>query len=194
MLRDRETPVRAILGGMAAGVVGAAVMTAIEKVEQRVTGRPNSYVPARTLAHLLRLRKPDEDRWARNMAMHYGTGALVGVVRGVMGAAGLRGPWAATLFTPLRLTVDQTLENATGVGAPPWTWPRDELVIDVAHKAVYALVTGAAADRLTAAPHSTGSSSCWTNSSNTAASRDRWCARWATRPRCCRVISISREP
>jgi hypothetical protein len=151
MLRDSETPVRVVLGGMAAGLAGAAVMTAVEKVEQRMTGRPDSYVPARTLAHLLRLRKPDEDRWARNMAMHYGTGALVGVVRGVMGEAGLRGPWAATLFTPLRLTVDQTLENATGVGAPPWTWPRDELVIDVAHKAVYALVTGAAADRLTAA-------------------------------------------
>lgn len=39
-------------------------------------------------------------------------------------------------------------ENATGVGTPPWTWPRDELVIDVAHKVVYALATGAIADRL----------------------------------------------
>jgi hypothetical protein len=73
----------------------------------------------------------------------------VGALRGVMAAAGLRGPWAATLFTPLRVSVDQTLENLTGVGAPPWTWPRDELVIDVVHKAVYALVTGAAADALT---------------------------------------------
>jgi len=139
---------RAVVGGLAGGLAGAAVMTAVEKLEQRATGRPNSYVPARALAHLLRLPKPDEDRWGRNMAMHYGTGALVGVLRGVMAEAGLRGPWAATLFTPLRLTVDQTLENATGVGAPPWTWPRDELVIDVAHKAVYALVTGVAVDRL----------------------------------------------
>jgi hypothetical protein len=40
------------------------------------------------------------------------------------------------------------LENATGVGAPPWTWPRNELVIDVLHKGVYSLVTGAVADRL----------------------------------------------
>ena len=31
---------------------------------------------------------------------------------------------------------DQTLENATGVGAPPWTWPTDEQVIDLLHKAI----------------------------------------------------------
>jgi hypothetical protein len=139
---------RAALTGLGAGLAGAAVMTAVEKVEQRLTGRPDSYVPARTLAHLVGLDRPDQDRWGRNMAMHYGTGALVGVVRGVMAASGLQGPWAAALFTPLRLTVDQTLENATGVGSPPWTWPRQELIIDVAHKAVYALVTGAAVDRL----------------------------------------------
>ncbi|GAA1422868.1 hypothetical protein GCM10009601_25040 [Streptomyces thermospinosisporus] len=29
------------------------------------------------------------------------------------------------------LTSDQILENATGVGAPPSTWPRRELVVDV---------------------------------------------------------------
>jgi hypothetical protein len=140
---------RTLAVGVAAGLAGAAVMTAGEKLEQLVTKRPDSYVPGRTLARLLGLRQPEQDRWARNMAMHYGTGALVGIVRAVMAEAGLRGPQAATLLTPFRLTVDQTLENATGVGAPPWTWPRDELVIDVAHKAVYALATGAAADRLT---------------------------------------------
>jgi hypothetical protein len=140
---------RAVLAGIAGGLAGTVVMTLGEKLEQLATKRPDSYVPAHTLARLLRLPKPDQDRWVRNMAMHYGTGALVGILRGVMAEAGLRGPQAASLFTPLRLTVDQTLENATGVGTPPWTWPRDELAIDVAHKAVYALATGAAVDRLT---------------------------------------------
>jgi len=140
---------RALIAGATAGLAGTATMTLAEKLEQLVTKRPDSYVPARTLAHLVRLPKPDRDDWMRNMAMHYGTGVLVGTVRGVMAEAGLRGPQAALLFTPLRLTVDQTLENATGVGSPPWTWPRGELVIDVAHKAVYALAAGAVADRLT---------------------------------------------
>jgi hypothetical protein len=143
---------RAAATGVLAGLGGVAVMTAGEKLEQALTKRPNSYVPGRTLAHVLRLRRPDRDRTDRNWAMHYGTGAALGALRGVMAAAGLRGPQAATLFTPVRLTVDQTLENLTGVGSPPWSWPRSELAIDVGHKAVYALATGALADALTPAP------------------------------------------
>lgn len=54
------------------------------------------------------------------------------------------------LFTVLRLTSDQILENATGVGAPPQTWPRSELVVDVLHKVVYAYATGVVADALAA--------------------------------------------
>jgi hypothetical protein len=73
----------------------------------------------------------------------------------VMAAANLRGPFASLMHTNLRLSFDQTLENLTGAGAPPWTWPRDELVIDVSHKAVYSFVTAAICDaRVPAAPGS----------------------------------------
>ena len=54
------------------------------------------------------------------------------------------------MFTAVRLTNDQILENATGVGAPPLTWPRPELAIDVLHKSIYAFATGAVADLLAA--------------------------------------------
>jgi hypothetical protein len=134
--------------GAAAGIAGVAVMTAAEKVEQWLTERPSSYVPARTLAHVLGLRKPNEDRWGRNVTMHYGNGVLLGALRGVMSAANLRGPRASLMLAPVRLTWDQTLENLTGVGAPPWTWPRDELVIDVLHKTIFSLATGVASDAL----------------------------------------------
>jgi len=140
---------RAALVGVAAGVAGVAVMTVGEKAEQAVTGRPNSQVPAKTLQRLVGRRHLEEsDVW--NHAMHWGTGAAVGVLRGLMAHAGLRGLPGSLAFTGVRLSVDQTLENATGVGAPPWTWPKDELVIDVLHKAVYALVTGVVVDRLLA--------------------------------------------
>ena len=137
-----------ILRGAAAGIAGAGVMTAVEKAEQAFTHRPDSFVPAHTLAHLLGLSDPDRDSVARNWAMHYGTGALAGVLRAAMAGANLRGPGASVMHTQIRLSIDQTLENLTGVGAPPWTWPRDELIIDVFHKAVYAMATGAAADAL----------------------------------------------
>jgi hypothetical protein len=112
---------KAAVTGAAAGVVGAAAMAAAAQLEQLATRRPDSYVPGRTLARLMHLAEPDTDRWTRNMAMHYLAGALAGAPRGVMSAANLRGPLASLMHTNLRLTFDQTLENATGVGAPPWT-------------------------------------------------------------------------
>lgn len=143
--------------GMIAGAAGVAAMTAVEKLEQRVTGRPDSYVPSRTLGHLLKLDQPDADRVGRNHLMHWGTGILLGAVRGIMAERGRRGARGSALHTAVRLATDQTLENASGVGSPPWTWPRHQLAIDVAHKAVYGWVTGWVADRLV--PARPGSSS-----------------------------------
>jgi len=77
-------------------------------------------------------------------------GAAAGLAGGAImtAVANLRGATASFLHTWVRLAIDQTLENGTGVGAPPPTWPRDELVIDVGHKAVYAFATGVVADAL----------------------------------------------
>ena len=144
---------QAILGGLVAGLAGVAAMTATEKLEQVVTRRPNSYVPALTLERLLRLpAKPDAERRGLNWAMHWGQGILLGATRGLMAERGLRGPVGSFLFLNLRLLNDQTLENATGVGAPSWTWPVDEQVIDLLHKGIYAFTTGFIADRLVAGP------------------------------------------
>ena len=143
----------AAVRGLAAGLAGVAAMTAVEKLEQAFTHRPNSFVPGHTLEQLLRLpSKPDEERLWMNWVMHWGQGVLLGAVRGLMAERGFRGPVGSLLLMNLRLLNDQTLENATGVGAPPWTWPTDEQAIDLFHKAIYAFITGAAADSLVAGP------------------------------------------
>lgn len=139
---------RAVGAGALAGTVGVVAMTLGEKLEQAVTARPDSEVPGRSV---LRLAGRDDRRPRRrrvNLPVHAGMAIGVGTVRGVMAFAGLRGPWASAMFTVVRLTADQTVENWAGTGAPPWTWPRAELVIDVLHKAVYAFTTGAVADAL----------------------------------------------
>jgi hypothetical protein len=141
--------VAAAYKGLVAGAVGVAAMTLAEKVEQSLTGRPDSYVPAHTLERLLRQpHKPDRERIGMNWMMHWGQGILLGAVRGWMAEAGIRGPVGSFVHLNLRLLNDQTLENATGVGALPWTWPVDEQVIDLLGKGVYAFVTGAVADAL----------------------------------------------
>lgn len=156
MRRDSSKAVRArtvrvlrqgSLHGLLAGAVGVGVMTLSEKAEQALTGRPSSQVPGRTF---LRLPAVRGRRRSMNPAMHVGQGVALGVLRGVMADSGLRGGWSSAMFTVARLINDQTLENATGTGAPPWTWPRRELLVDLAHKSVYAFATGVVADWLAA--------------------------------------------
>jgi len=108
-------------------------------------------MPARVLERLTGAReRPGRQPLLLNWAMHFGQGALIGVVRSLMATAGLRGPWASAMFAVVRLSNDQILENATGAGAPPQTWPRPELVVDLLHKSVYAFATGLVADALAA--------------------------------------------
>nr|XP_019043759.1 hypothetical protein I302_08340 [Kwoniella bestiolae CBS 10118]OCF22689.1 hypothetical protein I302_08340 [Kwoniella bestiolae CBS 10118] len=126
--------------GLTAGFLGVAVMTAGEKVEQALTKRPNSEVPGLTLARLI--GRSDGEKGKLNLVMHYGQGALLGVVRAFMATHGMRGPFVDFILTGMRLSVDQTLENWVGSGALPWTWPVSEQVIDILHKGVFAFATG----------------------------------------------------
>jgi hypothetical protein len=148
MTTTRQTSLVTAAGrGALAGLAGVLVMTIGEKVEQRVTGRRNSYVPARALLAMA------GDQWSEsttpaawNHAMHWGTGALLGALRGVWSATGIRGTQATATHTVVRLAFDQTVENTTGVGAPPSTWPTSERALDLAHKSLYSIVTGLVAD------------------------------------------------
>lgn len=63
-----------------------------------------------------------------------------------MNLYGISGPFANFMFTGMRLLTGQTLENWTGVGAPPWTWPISEQWVDVVHKGVFATGTGVLCD------------------------------------------------
>jgi hypothetical protein len=139
--------------GMLAGAGGVAVMTVAEKLEQQLTGRPDSYTPAHTLERLLGMpQRPDHKRYALNLGMHVGQGTLLGAWRGMMAEGGLRGWRASAMFAVIRLANDQTLENIAGEGAPPWTWPRNELAVDLLHKSIYAFTTGLIADALATDP------------------------------------------
>ncbi|UOQ78680.1 hypothetical protein MUN84_09175 [Hymenobacter sp. 5516J-16] len=85
--------------GILAGAAGVAAMTIAEKIEQRFTRRPDSYVPAHTLERLLGLpHRPDAQRLGLNWTMHWGQGILLGAVRGLLAARGIRGRWAPSCF------------------------------------------------------------------------------------------------
>jgi len=146
-------------------------MTFGEKAEQALTNRPNSDVPGKTLARLLGISPTyyNSHSTGVNWAMHWGQGIAAAGIRGVMSYYGIVGPFGSYLFMGVRLLIDQTLENWTGVGALPWlvhrnamhycelevltvlcsrTWPVNEQIIDLLHKGIFAAVTGYVADRL----------------------------------------------
>lgn len=140
---------RAAGTGAVAGLVGGTVMVMGEKIEQAITHRPNSYVPARALMTLLGQHPSDTAKpFIWNHLMHYSTAATLGALRGVWAVTGIRGTYANAWHTVVRLGFDQTIENATGVGAPPAAWPTREKTVDLLHRAVFSAVTGMVADRM----------------------------------------------
>jgi hypothetical protein len=144
---------RGIRTGIIAGVAGTTVMTLSEKLEQVLSGRPDSYIPAHTVERFLGLpTKPDSERTWMNWAAHWGLGVLPAALRGIMAESGMRGPLASTMFWITRTTTDELGENLAGVGKPPWSWRAALASVDVLHKAVYAFATGAVADALASTP------------------------------------------
>lgn len=144
---------RGVKTGMLAGFAGTVAMTASEKIEQALTGRPNSFIPAHAMERVLGLpTKPDSERKVMAQVAHWGLGVMPAALRGVMAEGGMRGPLASTMFFVTRLTTDETMENVTGVGKPPWSWGAKLGAIDNLHKAVYAFTTGAVADKLASTP------------------------------------------
>ncbi|WP_432545966.1 hypothetical protein [Kineococcus sp. SYSU DK004] len=135
--------------GALAGLAGASATAVSQRVERAVTGRPASYVAGRTLL-LLAGRSPGDDERpaAATAAMRVGTSVALGALRGVWRASGLVVVRATVAQTLTRIIVDQTLENATGAGAPPRTWRRGEGVVEVLHAAVDAIATGLVVENL----------------------------------------------
>ncbi len=139
--------------GLLAGVVGVAAMTVAENL--------NKVSPEDQIHTFLRIlwsgfsgsvtSQIVNDSNELGDALEPGHHARA--VRGWMAGVGLRGPIGSFLHMNLRLLNDQTLENATGAGVRPWTWPVDEQAIDLMGKGIYAFVTGAVADASIPSPN-----------------------------------------
>lgn len=75
---------RALWQGLIAGTVGGVVMTFGKKLEQAVTGRPDSHVPARVLQRLAGMPEhPGRQPLPVSWAMHFGQAARLGVLPSV---------------------------------------------------------------------------------------------------------------
>ena len=134
--------------GVAAGVAGTVVMTAFQRlVEMPLTGRSDSYAPARFAETVLRV-SPRSSRGRRrlNETTHLALGAMWGTAYGVAASRGLRGQKAVNAVFAAVYTGDVILNTALGLYRPS-EWSARDWVVDLVDKYVQAQATGAVFDR-----------------------------------------------
>jgi hypothetical protein len=149
----QTTPLAAAIGtGLLAGFAGTAAMTVSSTVEARVRGRAPSSAPARATAKVLGIKEFSDDvAQARfNDLSHWGYGTGWGVVRGLLGAAGLRPRTATALHGGAVWGSAQVTLPALEIAPPSVFWGAKEVAIDALHHAVYAAATGVAFELLRA--------------------------------------------
>ncbi len=135
--------------GVVAGLAGTAVMTTFQKfVEMPITGREESFAPARFAAKILPIEpKNEQDRQRLNWVTHFALGAMWGAAFGIADRAGLHGQKAVAAVFAAVYTGDVVLNTALGLYEPS-SWSKGELVVDVIDKLVQAEATGAIFDRM----------------------------------------------
>jgi hypothetical protein len=136
----------AVGDGLVAGLLGTAAMTASSTLEARLRGRAPSTAPARATAKALGIADFEDDlaRARFNDLSHWGYGTGWGVVRGLLGAAGLR-PRAATAAHGAAVWGSAAVTLPALDVAPPFVfWGKEEVGLDLLHHAVYAIATGLA--------------------------------------------------
>ncbi|WP_239647076.1 hypothetical protein [Nocardiopsis salina] len=137
-----STASAAVGRGLLAGLAGTAAMTVSSTLEARLRGRGPSSAPADAAAVVLGVRPEGEDGGLFGTLVHWGYGTGWGAVRGLLGAAGLRGIPATGAHLAVVLGGEQVVLPATGISGPTWTWSSEEIALDLLHHSVYTVVTG----------------------------------------------------
>ncbi len=135
--------------GLFAGAFGTLVMTISSTAEMKLRGRESSSAPADAAGKVLGVEPSDDAGKKRfGTAVHFGYGAGWGAARGVIVAAGLRGPAATLAHFGAVWSSELLMLPALKVAPPATEWGPKEVGVDVFHHLVYAIATGVAYDYL----------------------------------------------
>ena len=149
-MRIAEKLASSVGKGLVAGLAGTAAMTLSSTLEARLRHREPSSAPARATAKALGITSFENDiAQARfNDLSHWGYGTGLGVVRGLLDAAGLP-PRAATLAHGAAVWGSALVVlPAWDIAPPAIFWAPREIAIDAFHHTVYAVATGIAYELL----------------------------------------------
>lgn len=141
----------AIGKGLLAGLAGTAAITLSQMIEMKITKREPSEAPVKVASQVTGAAPADESQKEKlSNEIHYAYGISWGVVRGLLGLAGLKG-LPATLVHFGAIWATELIMLPKYDAAPPVDEQEPKSVaIDALHHAVYAVAAGLAYDALDA--------------------------------------------
>jgi len=141
----------AIGKGLLAGLAGTAAITLSQMIEMKITKREPSEAPVKVASQVTGAAPADESQKEKlSNEIHYAYGTSWGVVRGLLGLAGLKG-LPATLVHFGAIWATELIMLPKYDAAPPVDEQEPKsLAIDALHHAVYAVAAGLAYDALDA--------------------------------------------
>lgn len=128
--------------GLAAGLVGAAVMLAGQEAEIALTGRETSRTPAKALEKIGGVDdQPAAIEQRLSTAGHFAFGTALGL--GMVALAKVPEPARSGLFFAGAWGAGASLITGLCLSDPPTKWRAAQLATDLGHHIVYAAATGA---------------------------------------------------
>ena len=135
--------------GLLAGLAGTAAITVSQMIEMRITKRKPSEASIKVAEQVVDVKpSAEESKTKVSQEIHWAYGTSWGIIRGLIGCAGLRGlPAIAAHFAALWTTA---LVMLPAFEAGPKITEEDAktIAIDAMHHAVYATAAGLAYDAL----------------------------------------------
>jgi hypothetical protein len=134
--------------GLVAGFAGTVALTASQRIEMRVTGRPPSDLPARVAEALLGVSPRGRSRALVAFATHWFNNTTSGLGRALVAGVGLRGAPAAGATFVLYVGGSTLLFSRLGLAPPPWRRSARQVATELLHAGVYSIATSTAYERL----------------------------------------------
>ena len=135
--------------GLMAGLAGTLAITISQMIEMKITGREASDTPANAVREVLDI-KPVTESKAKEVSnkIHWVYGTSLGLIRGALGLAGLRGLSATAIHYAAIWGGELLMLPALKV-VPPVTKEKPKAIAtDGFHHLVYAIAAGVAFDTI----------------------------------------------
>jgi hypothetical protein len=135
--------------GLVAGFAGTLALTASQRIEMRVAGRPPSDLPAQVAEGILGISiRGRRSRALAAFGAHWFNNTVSGLGRAALAGAGLRGAPAIAGCFVLYMGGSTVMFARLGLAPPPWRRGARQVTIDALHAGVWATATSTAYERL----------------------------------------------